>query len=753
MEDLTGKQLGPYRIVALFGEGGMAAVFKAYQPSTDRFVALKVLPRNLAHDPQFMQRFSNEARVLARLQHPHILQVHDTGQAEGYTYIVMPLIETGTLADRLKGRPLTLKQLRTVGMQVGEALDYAHSRGLVHRDVKPSNVLMDERGNCLLTDFGIARIIEGATKLTGTGTVMGTPAYMSPEQGRGQVVDRRSDIYSLGVILFELATGRQPFIADHPVAIIVKHATETVPAVRGLNPNVPMALEQVIQRAMAKNPADRYQTARELVDAIDAAVVDTGPRSVVPETVIEPPPGTGVGAGGLPPGGQLPGGGTAGPGATAALPARGLLGGALLGLTGLGLVSVIGVGLVCLAVLLLPRMLGGGSATQTQAAGTADALTAIAAIVRTPEATDTPREPTPTRTRPPPTRTRTPTATRTPIPATPTSASVLPGGETERASVAFGPFDGALAGEEDGFIETWSSGVNLRDFVASADFVVPDTAIWDFGYLFRHVGPNNQYRVIVERNGTWTIRNQVDDASEILAQGTVDNVNTQSGAVNTLTLGAIVDRGFLIINGALAGQFDLGERQDSGDIMLSTEMITGNEVAGATNAFRGFTVWRAIVPGGGSGSVRHEDDGFVEEVSSEVNMRDFVAVVNATNPYQGDWDLGFFFRLDDEGTGYRIFVESGGNWYLSLRQGGEIETMDSGPVSNLNTAQGGTNSLFVLVHGRLGVLYVNGLPTAEFNVGDLLAVGDVSLGTGFFEGYERPGAATAYRGYAVWVVP
>src|SRR6185436_20069925 len=211
MEDLTGRQFGHYQIVAPLGEGGMAAVYKAYQPSMERYVAVKVLPRQLAESAEFIARFKREAHLLAQLQHPHIVPVFDYGQADGFTYIVMPFIQSGTLADLMKTRQMSLPEIRRIMTQIGDALGYAHARGMIHRDVKPSNVLVDERGNCLLTDFGLARMTEATSgKLTSSGAIMGTPAYMSPEQGAGNTLDGRSDIYALGIIMYEMVTGQVP---------------------------------------------------------------------------------------------------------------------------------------------------------------------------------------------------------------------------------------------------------------------------------------------------------------------------------------------------------------------------------------------------------------------------------------------------------------------------------------------------------------------------------------------------------------
>jgi len=272
MEDLTGQQFGPYQVIAPLGEGGMAAVYKAFQPAMERYVALKILPRHYANAPQFVSRFKREAKVLAQLQHPHILPVFDFGESEGYTYLAMPLIKSGTLTDLLQGEPLPFEQIRLIIAQMGGALAYAHTHGFIHRDVKPSNVLIDESGNCLLSDFGLAMILEGSEKLTASGAVIGTPAYMSPEQGMGKTLDGRSDLYSLSVILYEMATGRPPYKADTPMAVMIKHITDPLPLPRLLNPAIPETLELVILKGMAKNPEDRYPTAGELVRAVEAAL-------------------------------------------------------------------------------------------------------------------------------------------------------------------------------------------------------------------------------------------------------------------------------------------------------------------------------------------------------------------------------------------------------------------------------------------------------------------------------------------------
>lgn len=273
MDALVGKTLDKFIIRERIGAGGMATVFKAYQPTLDRYVAIKVLPAYHARDPVFVQRFVREARAVAKLTHPNIVQIHDFGEVDNITFIVMEYVDSGTLKDRLRQQQrLSVPEAISYMIQAAEGLDCAHRNNIIHRDVKPANMLLRKDGHLLLSDFGIAKILEGTTNLTRVGTGIGTPQYMSPEQGTGMQVDPRSDIYSLGIVLFHCVTGRVPFTADNPLTITVKHLNDPLPVEFLRTAAVPPAIEQVIMKMTAKAPQDRYQTAEELIEALTNAL-------------------------------------------------------------------------------------------------------------------------------------------------------------------------------------------------------------------------------------------------------------------------------------------------------------------------------------------------------------------------------------------------------------------------------------------------------------------------------------------------
>lgn len=273
MEDLTGRQLGPYQLVAPLGKGGMGVVYKAYDTQLARYVAVKVLPPRYVMEPTFVGRFWQEAKAAANLEHPHILPVYAYGEHEGYHYIAMQLVREGSLAGLLQGRPLAPEQMREIITQVGGALDFAHSREVVHRDVKPDNILISRRSGCLLADFGIAKLLESTAHLTQTGASVGTPTYMSPEQIQGEAdVDGRSDIYSLGVVLYQMATGRPPFQGNSIQAIQMQHLYQPPPPPHDLNPDLSTAVLEVMLKALAKKPEERYSAASDMVVAMQAAI-------------------------------------------------------------------------------------------------------------------------------------------------------------------------------------------------------------------------------------------------------------------------------------------------------------------------------------------------------------------------------------------------------------------------------------------------------------------------------------------------
>ena len=274
------KHLGKYEIIDRLGRGGMAEVYRGYQTSLERYVAIKLLHPFLADDPEFKDRFEREARNVARLRHPNIVQVYDfeyDTNNESY-YMVMELIDGQTLKDYLsdlhdKGERMSMREIVRIARGAISALAYAHARGMIHRDVKPANLMLDSDGRLVLTDFGIAKIVTGI-QFTASGGLIGTPAYMAPEQGLGEAGDERSDLYSFGVILFQMCTGELPFDAEAPLAVILKHLNQPIPSIHKLNPNVPDAMAAVVYKTMAKDPDERYQTADELLKALDDIELD-----------------------------------------------------------------------------------------------------------------------------------------------------------------------------------------------------------------------------------------------------------------------------------------------------------------------------------------------------------------------------------------------------------------------------------------------------------------------------------------------
>ncbi|MEJ5309566.1 MAG: protein kinase [Anaerolineae bacterium] len=279
MTELVGQTIGAYRVIAKLGEGGMAEVYKAYQPRLEREVALKFIRPELAANAEFRGRFEHEAKAIACLSHPNIVHIYDFGEEGNRYYLVMEYIPGVTLKERLEalhaaGKTMDWNEACRIISQIAAALDYAHQQGIIHRDVKPANIMLTPDGRALLNDFGIARMLGTSQVLTQTGGTIGTPAYMSPEQIRGdkEQLGPASDLYSLGIVLYEMLTGRVPFSADTPLAVLYKHLHDPIPLPRTLAPTLPEATEQVLLKALAKDPAERYPDGRSLTQALQASL-------------------------------------------------------------------------------------------------------------------------------------------------------------------------------------------------------------------------------------------------------------------------------------------------------------------------------------------------------------------------------------------------------------------------------------------------------------------------------------------------
>ncbi len=284
---LEGKSLGKYQLLQPLGRGGVAQVYKAYHPQLDRYVAIKMLRSDLIEEEEFLARFRREARAVAALRHPNIVQVYDFDAQDDQYYMVMELLEGDTLRTvlnsyRTAGQKIPTGHMLRILFDILSGLDYAHREGIIHRDIKPTNIMLTKGGQAVLTDFGIAQIV-GGTQYTVSGALMGTLSYMAPEQGLTGKCDARSDIYSLGIVYYEMLTGQVPFDADTPLAILMKHVNDPLPLPRRFDANIPESLERVSLKALAKKPENRFQSAQEMLAGLSDAAAQTGVQ--VPEAL------------------------------------------------------------------------------------------------------------------------------------------------------------------------------------------------------------------------------------------------------------------------------------------------------------------------------------------------------------------------------------------------------------------------------------------------------------------------------------
>ncbi len=287
------KLANKYKVLGLIGRGGFSTVLKLKDTVLERICALKILSRDLITDPEMLERFKREARLYAKLDHPNIVQVYDVGFYKNVAYIIMKYIDGITLKDLIKERaPLEFKEIIRISQDIASVLEYMHSKGIIHRDIKPANIMIQkDNGRAILTDFGLAKNLE-TTKFTATGKIMGSPHYLAPEQAKGEKVDERTDIYSLGITMFEMATGKLPFEGESAVQIVLKHIREELPKPSTYNKKLDKDLEKIILKATKRNPAERFSSVKELKSALEEVgkkseyIVSEKKRRVVPSFIL-----------------------------------------------------------------------------------------------------------------------------------------------------------------------------------------------------------------------------------------------------------------------------------------------------------------------------------------------------------------------------------------------------------------------------------------------------------------------------------
>ena len=785
MSDLIGKTIGQYQIVEQIGLGGMATVYKAYQPSIDRFVAVKILPQQLARDPNFVKRFQHEAKAIAALEHPHILPVHDFGTDGGHTYMVMRYVEGGTLTD-LMGQSLSYERVVQIVVNIARALDYAHREGVVHRDIKPSNILIDLHGEQLLTDFGIAKMVAGSgdTQLTSAGSILGTPAYMAPEQAEGKPVDGRTDIYALGVVLYELLTGRPPYQAETPLAIVLMHVNDPLPPPHTIKANIPEALERVVLKAMAKDPAQRFQTAADMEKALKQALkeIEDAPRQTAiparkPKTEsIAPPPA---------------------PAKKRGLMLPLLLGGGILVL----LLCVVG------GAITLWALMASSDGADEDIPLTSEAVQANLPVTATATRTASPTfTPTPTDLS---SSTPTPEEHEDSVSPPPVNQPISPTPRQESGDsvvVDLPPFDGEIlfqdqfdsnqndwyVGEEtdeygryeteivDGryrlsheadqgvFIWEEPTGAEFDNFVLSVEAIpVEYSAAFAYGLVFRSGTEQELYAFEIDSDGYFFI-NRLDNGSwETLVEFT-EMAAINADGPNQLTVAALGPTLSFFINdekaitieddalasGSIGVAMELYEAGDGATIdfdnLIVRQLGDTTEAAGdddiifaeyfdsdangwATGEFEDAYTYDEITIEKGVYrlSVEATQAAYVEQELPNQSFSDFILTVEAT-PHDTDehYSYGLNFREDENFNSYTFEIGNDGLYTIQVYDGEWRTLKDWSSTGAINVGE--TNELMVIAEGDSLTFFVNGEQLTQLE-DDTLSAGTVGLLVDIFE--------------------
>ena len=815
---MTPDKIGRYEIKQEIGRGGMATVYEAYDPRFERTVALKMLPREFMHEAEFRARFTREARTIATLEHPAIVPVYDFGEEGGQPFLVMRLMTGGSLSDRLAEGPIPIDEAAVILKRLGSALDRAHKMGIIHRDLKPSNVLFDQYGDAFLADFGIVHVSSSTNALTASGSLVGTPTYMSPEQVYGdKQLDGRSDIYALGVILFQMLTGHTPYDADTPARMMMKHVMDPVPQILSLRPDLPPACNEIINKAMAKERDERFSSATDLSSALTAVTekglekpamekleaelsemqaelleeapappatpvrttsVPLDTATATPEVPPPPPPAdTGSGSVSFPtPTPQTQTGGT-----SSGIPKW------IWGVVALIVVVCLGgVALIASSISDGGFALFGDDPTNTPRPtedeedlvddqATEEAIAAIeteeaeTAEAVPPTNTNTPVPP--TKTPPPPTTDALATrqsaeATRNAAAnATATAVAIdnpTPPPPTGNLAALYGPISSSLPHDDDDFIETDYADASPANFVMQAEMVNPygtATGSWDFGLIFRQSDVDDEMRLVVRSDGDWTLNDRTPGTDNFLQDGNVARfLNLNADGRNLIKIIADGERGYFFLNENFIAELDLSSRTNSGDIALGTGFYGVNELNGEVTPYENFGLW-PITPvyGPRNGELVHALDDLIKLEGANVDQVNFIAEATFSNPFAASvngWDYGFSFRTNGSFK-YWLVIASEGDWQLADRQGSADDelTVAEGDLQNLNLGAGEMNTMRLIAWGNVGYFFVNDKFIDTLDLSSNQDFGDVEIITAFYFDHEIEGEATGFTDFTIIPLP
>lgn len=818
---MTPRKINRYEIKQELGRGGMATVYEAYDPQFQRPVAVKMLPREFLHDPEFRARFTREARTIAALEHPAIVPVYDFGEEDAQPFLVMRLMTGGSLTDRLEQGPLSIEQASEILKRIGSALDRAHTLGIIHRDLKPSNILFDQYNDAFLADFGIARLASASSQLTASGSLVGTPTYMSPEQVYGnKEIDGRADIYALGVILYQMLTGEIPYEADTPARMMMAHVMNPVPHLIDKRPDL-AACDLVVTKAMAKERDERFSTASDMTNALTEITrkmkqPDFAPEAAAsPPTIehaapapVEKPTDTAVPAPPAPSSVKAPSSfeePTYGEDLITSITGEGTKIPAWLWIVGGLLILFCLAGSLGLGYLVVDSLSNGQETeTPTAVAGMTEesngsvfgSLTSTATATTTPLASPT-APPTGTAVAP---EENPALATRQSLEATRAAAAGSQNDDNNnnntgafdalatRQSLAAtraaetGPESPVLFGALDEFpalysvdegelphdpdddtIELFYPGVNQADFVLNVTVInpfTPETGNWDFGVIFRQTEPDDEMRLVIRSDGLWNLNNRQEEGDSFVQEGDVtDILDLRPDEANQLTLIVLGDSGYFFLNESFISMLDLSERPDAGSIAIGTGFYTVDEQAGATTVYENFGIW-PLEPAFGpdNGELVHALDDLIKLEETGVEERNLLVSATFLNPFdaaENDWDIGFSFRDDNDGTKYWLVIASEGEWELVGRYGDADSdtTLQDGDLDNLNTGAGESNEIILIVWGEVGFFFLNGEFIDSLDLFDITDAGDVEILTAFYFDHEIEGEATGYEDFAVWPLP